>query len=160
MKRRTEENKAALLTYLAEGMTITDACKRVGMSKATYYKYMETDEDFAKGINAELSVMVRRVENEHFLACFGRDLPAYKSRESWLRANCPEKYNRPAKMSVEVIECWDDILKRARMPQQPLEKFSKAEPPLLLDAAKPPEVVVGEGEFDERVVSKSKRRKG
>jgi hypothetical protein len=45
---RTPEKRAAFLTKLADGDSVTAACKAAGMSRVTAYEWRNTDEQFKK----------------------------------------------------------------------------------------------------------------
>ena len=50
-KSKTAENKAAVIEALEQSLqSVTRACKAVGISRQTFYRWMETDPKFAQAV--------------------------------------------------------------------------------------------------------------
>lgn len=51
MANKTEHIKKQLLETLEQTLgVVTSACKKVGISRTTYYEYLKTDEEFKKAV--------------------------------------------------------------------------------------------------------------
>ena len=51
-KETTRKNKEALILALEKSLgVVTNACKAVGISRVSFYRYYDSDKDFAKAVN-------------------------------------------------------------------------------------------------------------
>lgn len=65
MKKDTENNKRLLLEALEKHLGIvTPACKEVGMSRDTFYRYYKTDAEFKAKVDEINEVTIDFVENQ------------------------------------------------------------------------------------------------
>jgi hypothetical protein len=64
---RNPNNKKALLIALEKNLGIvTPACKEVGVSRETYYRYMREDEEFRKAVDDINEIAIDFAENQLF----------------------------------------------------------------------------------------------
>ena len=64
---KTEQTKKALLTALEKSLgVVTTACKAVGISRTTFYKYVDEDQEFAKAVLEIEEVALDFVESQNF----------------------------------------------------------------------------------------------
>lgn len=60
-----------IIKYLEEGATITTTCDLVGISKETFYQWVNNKSDFADAIKKAKSIPDKEVENALFKAACG-----------------------------------------------------------------------------------------
>jgi hypothetical protein len=64
---KIEQTKKALLTALEKSLgVVTTACKAVGISRTTFYKYVDEDQEFAKAVLEIEEVALDFVESQNF----------------------------------------------------------------------------------------------
>ena len=65
MANKTLHNKKALLEALEQSLGIvTSACKKVGISRVTYYEYYKTDEAFKQSVDSLADVALDFAESQ------------------------------------------------------------------------------------------------
>ena len=61
---RTQQLKKAFLNIYPEAFTVTDACKRAGINRTTYYAWMDSDPQFVKDMETAKKSAVDLLEHE------------------------------------------------------------------------------------------------
>lgn len=111
--RKTDGNMKKMIEYLERTPVVESACAKLGISRSTYYRWIESDAEFKKKVEVALQQgrsVVDDVAESHLISGIkGGNMAAVKF---WL-ANNNDRY----KKSVQVI--------KEEMPSVPVEVIEK-----------------------------------
>lgn len=135
IETRIRENKQELISKLKEVPIIEIACKKAGVSRATYYRFRKDDEEFGKAADeaiAEGEALINDMSEVQVISLIKeRNWPAISF---WLRHNSP-KYAQRIEVSANI--------------NQPKEELNPEQEAVVREALRLSSLLVSEGKSSE-----------
>lgn len=128
---KTSDDKSRLLQILSEARFIGPACKRVGISRATFYRWMESNIDFRieveKAMKSGQENMVDGAEVALYSLVREKKFPAIKY---YLEHNSdryrPQRASLPIpEINIEDLELYSDALEMIKIARQLPDKMEE-----------------------------------
>lgn len=98
---KKDERQERLLGYLRSGMTLEEACPKIGVSSRQVRKWRNANPDLDDAVLDAMCLIDDSVERITYLNCIDPD-PAHNTlRIFWLKSRRPEVYREQAKPPAE-----------------------------------------------------------